>query len=103
MAPVRTQGAGYKIVTPDYFGENYNASNYGVVCSAKVASSLVGIGVGASVIHSMGWTAAYLIGAGLALASAALTLLLRQPQEPPEPDVEVRRSVEPAGVAVQTT
>jgi hypothetical protein len=73
------------------------------VCSAKVASSLVGIGVGASVIHSMGWTAAYLIGAGLALASAALTLLLRQPQEPPEPDVEVRRSVEPAGVAVQTT
>jgi MFS family permease len=93
----------FAALVPDYFGENYNASNYGVVYSAKVASSLVGIGVGASVIHSMGWTAAYLIGACLALVSAAVTLLLRQPQEPPAPDLEARRSVEPAGVAVQTT
>jgi MFS family permease len=90
----------FAALVPDYFGENYNASNYGVVYSAKIASSLVGIGVGASVIHTMGWTAAYLIGAGLALASAGLTLLLRQPQEPPEPDVEVARSPDLADIAV---
>jgi hypothetical protein len=63
---------------------------------------LVGIGVGASVIHTMGWTAAHLIGAGLALVSAGITLLLRQPQDPPEPDVEVVRSPEMADIAAGT-
>jgi MFS family permease len=92
----------FAALVPDYFGENYNASNYGVVYSAKIASSLVGIGVGASVIHSMGWTAAYLIGAGLALVSAGVTLLLRQPQEPPAPDVEVVRPRELGAIAAGT-
>jgi MFS family permease len=92
----------FAALVPDYFGENYCASNYGVVYSAKIASSLVGIGVGASVIHAMGWSAAYLIGAGLALASAALALLLRQPSEPPAPDIEVAHAADLSGVAVQT-
>jgi MFS family permease len=92
----------FAALVPDYFGENYNASNYGVVYSAKVASSLVGIGVGASVIHSMGWSAAYLIGAGLALVSAAIALLLRQPQEPPATEVEVDEPLELPGFGVQT-
>ena len=75
------------------FGENYCASNYGVVYSAKVPSSLVGIGVGASVIHAMGWSAAYLIGAVFGLASVALALPLRQPQETPAPESERARRV----------
>jgi MFS family permease len=75
----------FAAVVPDYFGENYNASNYGIVYSAKLASSLVGIGLGSTVIASVGYTGAYLIGAGLALVAAGLTLLLRQPQQLPVP------------------
>jgi MFS family permease len=73
----------FAAMVPDYFGENYNATNYGIVYSAKLASSLVGIGVGASVITAMGWTSAYLMASGLALLSAAIALLLRQPQSVP--------------------
>jgi MFS family permease len=73
----------FAALVPDYFGENYNATNYGIVYSAKLASSLVGIGIGSSVITAMGYTKAYLIAAGLALVSAATALLLRQPQTVP--------------------
>ena len=73
----------FAAIVPDYFGENYNASNYGVVYSAKVASSLVGIGLGSAIIASIGYTWSYWIGAGLALLSAGLALMLRQPQQPP--------------------
>jgi hypothetical protein len=73
----------FAALVPDYFGENYNATNYGIVYSAKLASSLVGIGIGSTVITAMGWTSAYLIAAGLALVSAGIALLLRQPQSVP--------------------
>jgi MFS family permease len=73
----------FAAMVPDYFGENYNATNYGIVYSAKLASSLIGIGIGASVITALGWTSAYLLAAGLALVSAAIALLLRQPQTVP--------------------
>jgi MFS family permease len=75
----------FAALVPDYFGENYNASNYGLVYSAKLASSLVGIGLGSTLIASVGYTGAYLIGAGLALVAAGLTLMLRQPQHLPRP------------------
>jgi hypothetical protein len=39
-------------------------------------------------VHPVGWTAAYLIRAGLAPASLGVALLPRQPYEPPAPDVE---------------
>jgi MFS family permease len=66
-------------MTPDYFGENYNASNYGLVYSSKLLGSIVGIGVGASVIDAWGYTGAYWIAAVSALVSAGLATLLRQP------------------------
>src|SRR3954447_10763943 len=75
----------FAALVPDYFGENYNATNYGIVYSAKLASSLVGIGLGSSVISAFGYTSAYLMAAGLALVSAAIALLLRQPQYVPAP------------------
>ncbi len=40
----------YAAITPDYFGENNNATNYGLVYSARLASALIGIGLGASLI-----------------------------------------------------
>ena len=57
-------------LTPDYFGENNNASNYGLVYSSKLLGSIVGIGVGASVIDAWGYTGAYWIAAVSALPGA---------------------------------
>ena len=66
-------------LTPDYFGENNNASNYGLVYSSKLVGSIVGIGVGASVIDAWGYTGAYWIAAVSALVSAGIAAFLRQP------------------------
>ena len=66
-------------LTPDYFGENNNASNYGLIYSSKLLGSVVGIGVGASVIDAWGYTGAYWIAAVSALVSAGIAVFLRQP------------------------
>jgi MFS family permease len=66
-------------LTPDYFGENNNASNYGLIYSSKLLGSVVGIGVGASVIDKWGYAGAYWIAAVSALVSAGIALFLRQP------------------------
>jgi MFS family permease len=66
-------------LTPDYFGENNNASNYGLVYSSKLLGSIVGIGVGASVIDSWGYPGAYWLAAASALVSAVIATFLRQP------------------------
>nr|WP_231382714.1 MFS transporter [Mycobacterium simiae] len=69
----------FATLTTDYFGENNNASNYGIVYSAKLVGSILGIGVGASVIDAWGYTGAYWVAAASALLSAATAALLRQP------------------------
>ena len=66
-------------LTPDYFGENNNASNYGLIYSSKLLGSVVGIGVGASVIDAWGYTGAYWLAAASALVSAGIAALFRQP------------------------
>ncbi|MDX6432516.1 MAG: hypothetical protein QOE54_4882 [Streptosporangiaceae bacterium] len=73
----------FAAIVPDYFGENHNASNYGAVYSAKLASSLVGIGIGSALIAAVGYTGAYWLGAMVAFAAAGVALMLRQPQRPP--------------------
>jgi MFS family permease len=73
----------FAAIVPDYFGENHNASNYGAVYSAKLASSLVGIGIGSALIASVGYTGAYWLGAIVAFAAAGVALMLRKPQRPP--------------------
>jgi MFS family permease len=69
----------FAALVPDYFGENNNASNYGLVYSSKLLGSVVGIGVGASVIDNWGYKGAYWLAAGCALLSAGIALLLRRP------------------------
>ena len=69
----------FATLTTDYFGENNNASNYGIVYSSKLVGSIVGIGIGASVIDAWGYTGAYWVAAGSALLSAVTAALLRQP------------------------
>ncbi len=71
----------YAAITPDYFGENNNAQNYGLIYSAKLASAIVGIGIGSSVIDKMGYSGAYTTGGVVALVSAGIILLYRQPGE----------------------
>jgi MFS family permease len=66
-------------LTPDYFGENNNASNYGLIYSSKLIGSVVGIGVGANVIDAWDYTGAYWIAAVSALVSAGIAFFLRQP------------------------
>ena len=69
----------FATLTTDYFGENNNASNYGIVYSSKLVGSIMGIGVGASVIDAWGYTGAYWLAAVCALLSAGIAGLLRQP------------------------
>jgi MFS family permease len=82
-------------LTPDYFGENNNASNYGLIYSSKLLGSVVGIGVGASVIDAWGYGGAYWLAAASALVSAAIALFFRQPgrvrgpQDSSEPTAKV--------------
>lgn len=71
----------YAAITPDYFGENTNAQNYGIVYSAKLASAIVGIGIGSSVIDKLGYTGAYITGGIVAIAAAGVILLYKQPGE----------------------
>jgi MFS family permease len=69
----------FAALVPDYFGENNNASNYGLVYSAKLFGGIGGGGLAAGVVNAWGYTGAYLLAGGIALLSAVLTLFLRQP------------------------
>ncbi|GGS96201.1 OFA family MFS transporter [Streptomyces griseoviridis] len=69
----------FAALTPDYFGENYNATNYGLVYSGKLISGLFGGGLGSMVVAAWGYNGAYALAGGVSMAAAALALLLRQP------------------------
>lgn len=66
-------------LVPDYFGENNNASNYGLVYSAKLVGGVGGGGLAAGVVSAWGYNGAYILAGCSALAAALLTLFLRQP------------------------
>ncbi|WP_329125506.1 OFA family MFS transporter [Streptomyces sp. NBC_01465] len=70
----------FAALVPDYFGENNNASNYGMVYSAKLVSGLFGGGLGAMVVDSWGYDGAYAMAGGVSIVAACLSLLLRQPR-----------------------
>jgi MFS family permease len=66
-------------LVPDYFGENNNAQNYGLVYSSKLVGGLAGSGLGATVVAAWGYSGAYALAGCFGLVSAALAMLLRQP------------------------
>jgi MFS family permease len=68
----------FAAMTPDYFGENNNASNYGLVYSSKVVSGLAG-GLGAAMVAASGYHGAYITAGVIGLVAAGLSLLLRRP------------------------
>jgi MFS family permease len=69
-------------LVPDYFGENNNASNYGLVYSAKLIGGVGGGGLAAAVVVAWGYTGAYILAGSIAVLAAVLTLFLRQPGQP---------------------
>jgi len=69
----------FAALTPDYFGENNNASNYGLIYTAKLVSGLLGLGVASSVVAAVGYTWTYLMAGVIAVLSAVIAAFLRQP------------------------
>ncbi|GHH82043.1 MFS transporter [Streptomyces sulfonofaciens] len=69
-------------LTPDYFGENNNATNYGIAYSGKVVSGLFGGGLGSMVIDTWGYDGAYTTAGVVSLVAAGLALFLRHPGLP---------------------
>jgi MFS family permease len=88
----------FAAMTADYFGENNNATNYGLVYSSKLVSGLVGAGLGAVVVDTWGYGAAFGIAGSVGIACAFLSILLRAPKptqstptRPAEPaDIEAK-------------
>ncbi|MBO1331003.1 OFA family MFS transporter [Streptomyces sp. VRA16 Mangrove soil] len=72
----------FAALTPDYFGENYNASNYGLVYSGKLISGLFGGGLGSMVVSAWGYDGAYALAGGTSLIAAVIAMTLRQPGRP---------------------
>ena len=69
----------FAALTPDYFGENNNATNYGLVYSSKLVSGLFGLGVASWVVSTWGYNGAYTIAGAIAFVSAFIALFLKQP------------------------
>jgi MFS family permease len=91
----------FAALVPDYFGENYNASNYGAVYSAKLVGGVGGGGVAAAVVTAWGYTGAYVLAGCIALLSAGMTLFLKQPGRPK--GVEETADVPAAGLNAAVT
>jgi MFS family permease len=72
----------FAAMTADYFGENNNATNYGLVYSSKLVSGLVGAGLGAVVVDTWGYGSAFIIAGSVGLACAVISIFLRQPKLP---------------------
>jgi MFS family permease len=69
----------FAAMTADFFGENNNAANYGLVYSSKLVSGLLGSGMGAIVVASWGYSGAFILAGSTSLAAGVLALFLRQP------------------------
>ncbi|WP_049580319.1 OFA family MFS transporter [Streptomyces sp. SBT349] len=90
----------FAAMTADFFGENHNATNYGMVYSSKLVSGLLGSGVGVLVVNAWDYKGAFLIAGAIGLLSAALSLLLRQPR-PTDDVTKVPETVPPTPVGAR--
>ncbi|WP_326691991.1 MULTISPECIES: OFA family MFS transporter [unclassified Streptomyces] len=78
----------FAAMTADFFGENHNAANYGMVYSSKLISGLLGSGMGAVVVSAWDYEGAFALAGGIGIASAFLAVFLRQPGRPSARKIE---------------
>ncbi|MGW7514103.1 OFA family MFS transporter [Streptomyces sp. NPDC054796] len=79
----------FAAMTADYFGENNNATNYGMVYSSKLLSGLAGSGLGAVVVGAWGYGGAFVLAGSISLFAGFIALFLYQPGRPR------RKSIQP--------
>lgn len=72
----------FAAMTADYFGENNNASNYGLVYSSKLVSGLLGAGMGIIVVTNWGYAGAFILAGSISLFAAFVALFLTPPGRP---------------------
>jgi MFS family permease len=73
----------FAVLTPDYFGENYNASNYGTIYSGKLIGAVCAGPLGAAFIDHEGYLGTYLLAGGLAMIAGILLVFLPAPDGGP--------------------
>ncbi|MDT9695483.1 OFA family MFS transporter [Streptomyces sp. P17] len=78
----------FAALTADYFGENNNATNYGMVYSSKLVSGL-GSGMGAVVVGAWGLNGAFILAGSIAFVAGFVALFL----SPPGRDTKKKRIV----------
>jgi predicted MFS family arabinose efflux permease len=59
----------FAAMTADCVGENYNATNYGLVYSSNAISGRVGAGLGSVVVATCGYGAAFVLAGSIGLGS----------------------------------
>src|SRR5262249_61548059 len=69
----------FAALTPDYFGENYNASNYGTVYSAKLVGAVAAGPIAAAPIHAHRYPAPHILARPLPPPAAPPLLVLHPP------------------------
>lgn len=81
----------------DYFGEQSALEVHGMVYSAKALGGVIGVGLAAVAVTTLGFSSTFLIAAGVAIASAVATSALQRPGLPNTlPEVGAPRT-RPAG------
>lgn len=78
----------FAAMTADYFGENNNASNYGLVYSSKLVSGLLGSGMGAFVVQHWGHSGAFTLAGSISLFAGFVALFLTPPGRPRKKDIK---------------
>ena len=73
----------FAVLTPDYFGENYNASTYGTIYSGKLIGAVCAGPLGAAFIDHEGYLGTYLLAGGLAMLAGILLVFLPAPDGGP--------------------
>ncbi|MCX5440714.1 MULTISPECIES: OFA family MFS transporter [unclassified Streptomyces] len=68
----------FAALTADYFGENNNASNYGMVYSSKLVSGL-GAGMGSVVVGAWGHSGAFILAGCISIFAGFVALFLSPP------------------------
>jgi len=64
----------------DYYGSKHSSTNYSLVYSGKMWGGVFGGGFVGWLITVLGWDAAFLVGAALAIAAGLLGFVLRPPR-----------------------